>query len=603
MKTNDRWIWVLTCALLWTGQSAAQQEIYAVLGQMTGTITPTGEQLGTSVAAVGDLNGDGIQEFVAGAPQAGVILPGGTNSTSQTGRAKLFNGATGALLATYDGTFNGSFMGRTVVKLGDVNGDGVSDFAIGANQVALPPLPGGGPPTPPCYVRVCSGAIPGTYLYTLISPAGAPGDNFGQDLAAGDITGDGISDIVVGARTASRVYAYDGVTGALLLTIIGTASTQFGTVAVVGDQNGDGFRDILIGARLANNPSAVQTGAAFIASGQNGAILSTIYGQASADNFGSAVIALDDVDGDLIGDFAVGALRADFNGTDSGRVTAFAGGVYTILWSVDGSNATDFLGIGLFNGGDVDGDGLADVLAGGSQIDNGALSNCGGILVLSAVDGRELARIYGLATEDRIGTAMGDAGDVNLDGFPDILVGAGRNDTVVGVDTGRVSILTLGPALGPCAAGAVGVGSGGPFNVLSVNGSAGGALRRVDIPLNGAITVGVSQPPSNPNPAPFLVFGRFGVGQVFDYYELPIGLGTMCFIPSLVSPGDPALFLLFDSFNPANGGAIVPGATLTPYSFTSPIGVGFPVDFELQGIMFDTPSTLARTNAVIASIR
>jgi hypothetical protein len=97
MKKNDRWVLALTRAPLWTGQAAAQQEICAVLGQLTGTGTPSGEQLGTSVAAVGDLDGDGIEEFVAGALQAGVIRRGGTDSTNQTGRAKLLGGATAAL--------------------------------------------------------------------------------------------------------------------------------------------------------------------------------------------------------------------------------------------------------------------------------------------------------------------------------------------------------------------------------------------------------------------------------------------------------------------------------------------------------------------------
>lgn len=153
----------------------------------------------------------------------------------------------------------------------------------------------------------------------------------------------------------------------------------------------------------------------------------------------------------------------------------------------------------------------------------------------------------------------------------------------------------------PCFAGTVGANSGGPFDVLKVNASTGGIQRQVNVPVGQPLTISMDQPQTNVSPAPFILFGFFGVPQSQDLTFVYVG--TMCFPPELLSPGVPWLFTLANSFpNPVP--AIVP-ATPAPWSFTVPFGAPLQLSVTFQGVIeetFGAPSTFAVTNAVIANI-
>lgn len=159
------------------------------------------------------------------------------------------------------------------------------------------------------------------------------------------------------------------------------------------------------------------------------------------------------------------------------------------------------------------------------------------------------------------------------------------------------------PVLGPAAAGAVGTDLGGPFDVLEVNASAGGNMRRVDLAVNTPLTFDMLQPPTTTLPSDFLLFGTVGVPTIAD--GTPLGLhGDFVFVPgsdtTATSIGQ--TFLLATSL-PTFPGAIqlLPGQP-TPWSSTVP-GSPLPVEFTLQGLIVETPTTVKTTNALVVRIQ
>lgn len=229
-----------------------------------------GFQHGRRVAVVGDITGDGKAEYMVGEPFDG--LPGQPSTTGQ-GTAILFNGATGAILQQDYGSFTSpqDHLGFGLTGLGDVTGDGVPDFAAGANQGLFVNLT---TPRPNGYVRIYSGAAltPPPALPTPIAtigmgfvPAGLNPMSFGEILAnIGDVNADGVNDLAVGAPLATatlpgttgpgKVFVYSGASlpagGTLLYVLTGTINdSYFGqAVAGLGDIDSDGAGDILVGA-------------------------------------------------------------------------------------------------------------------------------------------------------------------------------------------------------------------------------------------------------------------------------------------------------------------------------------------------------------------
>ena len=198
------------------------------------------DQLGASVAGVGDVDGDLVADVLVGAPQdGGFPVPG-------FGYASLFSGSTGAVLLTIVGTGFNDFLGRSVDRMGDADGDGVPDLLVGASEFGIPG------PVGPGYATVVSGAS-GTSLLTVAGTIGAGA--FGTSVAGlGDVNGDLVPDFAVGATEVvgflpGQVRVFSGANGSALLTFNGSSSSdQFGfSLAGVGDSNGDGVPDLLVG--------------------------------------------------------------------------------------------------------------------------------------------------------------------------------------------------------------------------------------------------------------------------------------------------------------------------------------------------------------------
>jgi hypothetical protein len=210
-----------------------------------------------------------------------------------------------------------------VAGLGDVNGDGVPDFAIGTPKLnASDDLPDVGT------VYIFSGAN-GSLIRQLNSPNQTLSGRFGSAVAnASDVNHDGVNDLIIGAPGENRAYVFSGATGALIFTIASPATANANKIpsfgyAVAGGQdlNGDGTPDFVIGAPSQNTLK----GAAYTFSGANGALLKSLKGpNQNFARFGTSVALSPDVTGDGRPDILVGAPDATVNGLlNAGEVLIF----------------------------------------------------------------------------------------------------------------------------------------------------------------------------------------------------------------------------------------------------------------------------------------
>ena len=207
----------------------------------------------------------------------------------------------------------------------------------------------------------------------------------------------------------------------------GSPSEMFGaSVSDAGDVNGDGFDDLIVGA-FGNANNGPDSGNARVFSGVDGSVLYNFYGDSILDRLGESVSGAGDVNGDGFDDLIVGVPFDDPNGGNSGSARVFSGADGSILYSFDGDSAGKFFGVSVSGAGDVNGDGFADLIVGAAtDFDNG--SDSGSARVFSGVNGAVLYNFDGDSAGDRFGTSVSGAGDVNDDGFDDLIVGAPNDD-------------------------------------------------------------------------------------------------------------------------------------------------------------------------------
>jgi hypothetical protein len=381
-----------------------------------------GDAFGFVGAPIGDLNGDGAPEFVIGAPKNGA---GG----QLAGRAYVFSGRDGALLHVVTGSpFNR--MGLSVAGVGDVNKDGIPDYAVGG-----PGTPGG--PFPQIgRVLVLSGADHST-LFEAHGTAHL--DFFGRDInAAGDANGDGYPDIIVGApRTsitalfAGRVHLISGRDGSTLWTQDGkVAQAQLGSgVSGIADVDGDGLPEQAVGASGAGPKSQ---GEAYVLSGATGAYLRTLKPASTAYTFGDFFVhGAGDVNGDGVPDIYVADYGDTRLGPFTGRGYVFSGASEEKLRVFNGENAGDGFGPGR-PVEDIDGDGAADFVIAAYTSSAGATQG-GKVYLFSGKTGKTLRTMTGTTASAQLGFDALPLGDVTGDGKADFLItGVGIAHVVAG---------------------------------------------------------------------------------------------------------------------------------------------------------------------------
>jgi hypothetical protein len=213
-------------------------------------------------------------------------------------------------------------------------------------------------------------------------------DYFGNSVAtAGDVNGDGYSDVVVGAwghtSSTGKAYLYlggaSGLAASASWTAVGEATIDYfgNSVATAGDVNGDGYADVVVGAY----GNTGDTGKAYLylggASGLAASPSWTAVGEAVNDWFGNSVATAGDVNGDGYADLVVGAYGNDDNGSLAGKAYLYLGGASGLAaspsWTTVGEATSDFLGYSVATAGDVNGDGYSDVVVGanGNSSDTG----------------------------------------------------------------------------------------------------------------------------------------------------------------------------------------------------------------------------------------
>lgn len=320
-----------------------------------------------------------------------------------------------------------SGFGRSACRIEDIDADGIADFAIGIPYFS--PFWG----TEAGAVRFYSGAS-GLLLRSTYGAAGY--DHLGESVASiGDLNGDGIGDYILGAphsevggmSRAGSVFVRSGADDSLLLQLDGNYPDAFFgyAVASIPDVNGDLLDEIVIGAPGSSPSGKNGAGEAFVYSGSSGNMLASFQGQHGGDSFGHSVAYGGDVNHDGLPEILVGALTTDVSfRTNCGSVFLYSGSSHQLIWRVDGAHSNDYLGRSVAGGGDINGDGCSDMVLGAPGSDPDNKSFAGSAFVHSGADGSLLHRFDGLEPSDALGASVANAGDVNGDGTNDFILGA-----------------------------------------------------------------------------------------------------------------------------------------------------------------------------------
>lgn len=452
---------------------------------------------GNGVAGIGDVNGDGLDDVLIGAPFL-ELSPGFERVAENYVVFGREDGIVGDLSSLGDGGFvvrgaePGDRAGFSVDGAGDVNGDGLDDFIVGApggfyeRAYVVFGRPGNG--------DIDLGALGGA---GFVIEEASELDGTGTHVAgAGDVNGDGLDDLIVAAPLTyefgdpgqGRVYVVFGkndsnpvqlqdmydlsLTSPAGFAIAGVPDFEVlgADVAGAGDVNGDGLDDIIIGAPSADPGGMTDAGRAYVVFGKadaNAVMLSalgaggfTVDGDAPGAFTGISVGRVGDLDADGLDDVLVGATTQSselgipgrafvvFGKADDAPVSVALLGDEGI--TIGGGQPGDFAGASLDAAGDVNGDGIDDIVVGAAAADVDGMSGAGRTYVVYGA--ADLASVK-LATLGEggfslAGEAIGDgaarvagAGDVNGDGLADVIVGAPWHDTAAGTDAGQTYLV------------------------------------------------------------------------------------------------------------------------------------------------------------------
>lgn len=423
----------------------------------------------------------------------------GRNFIPTDGRVKSFqaiNDLTGGLTG---GLEDSGFFGRGSVDLGDLDGDGIMDLAVSAWADD-----DGGIDRGAVWILFMNrdGTVRSqqiiSELFGNFSGLIVDGDYFGYSLARlGDLDGDGIPDLAVGAPKANDGGTFRGATWILFLNRSGTVKSyqkissiaggfgagivnndQFGTnLSSPGDLDRDGVTDLISSVPFSDDGGADRGGFWVLFLNSNGTVKSkqkvsnTIGGflgtLQNTDYFGGDVATLGDLDGDDVQDLAVGASGADDGGTDRGAVwilfmntngtvksaqklSSTTGGFTGTLSDSDQMGA-----LGMIGPGDLNGDGIKDVVVGAVGSDDGGtdrgsawvifLNNNGTVKSLQKISNTQ-GQFQGILSNSALfGGGIGFLGDLDGDLVPDLVVGA-SNAAGGGAGRGTAFVLFLAPA-------------------------------------------------------------------------------------------------------------------------------------------------------------
>lgn len=432
-----RWI-VPVFFLYWTPPTHAAPALFIIENPQRLSFTG----FATSLAMVGDLDGDGIADYLVGAYEH--YWQGNLNQ----GRAFVFSGRSGKLLRTLDLPYPqaGAAFGSAVAAAGDIDQDGTPDLCIGAFGLGNSGQ-----------AFVFSGST-GQLLLTLRAPQQQSGAGFGWAVASlGDLTGDRVPELVVGAfaqEGKGRVFVFNGKNGKLLWTLAppsppdGVTFTFGWSVASAGDLDQDEMPDVLVGAPYTAVGELTVQGRAFAFSGRTGKLLYTFTDPfpRAGEGFGWRVISAGDLNEDGVPDILIGAPYKTGEGTRSeGQVFVFNGATGSLLFSLRNPSPTKSysgFGLTLAQSADINGDGTPEILIGApyQKVDQDHVQ--GQAFLFSGHDGRHLTTFDNPTPHQgsTFGYAATSPGDINGDQIPDFAIGAAGQSIRDKVAVGRVYV-------------------------------------------------------------------------------------------------------------------------------------------------------------------
>ena len=511
---------LLTTAAVATGQST----LYSIDGD-AGHV-----RFGSSIDAAGDVNGDGVPDWIAGAPDS---------------YARVYSGSDGAVIHDFPAPAVNTFFGRPVAGAGDVDLDGHPDLLVGA-EIDSTSFHAAG------RVWLFSGRD-GSVIRTH---EGAARLEFsGAGLAGlGDVDGDGHSDYAIGAPGGNEVRVFSGLDGSLVFRV----SNGGRAVAAAGDVDADGVVDLIVGNRWDEG-----TGSARVYSGASGLELYEVFGDFALGRFGAEVAGVGDLDGDGHVEFAVGAPRENRPPSvfEVGVVRVYSGASGAMMYAFSGDKEWDGFGRSIDSAGDVDADGVPDVLVGApTNTDGGGFAGIPETQeplyarVYSGADGSPLYTYRGEFEHDRFGFDVAGIGDVDADGYDDLAVAAPLDDHV-GVNSGRVRVLG-------------GVGCPQPVSYCVTSSARIGSSGSVNLSQDELLLWVVEGVPDQ--------FGFFFHGP--EAIQVPAGDGVLCVGGSIerlpVVSTNFAGIVIFD-LAPLVPGLFAPGQTVRfQYVFRDPLGPG-----------------------------
>lgn len=405
---------ILLCAFLMTSGSAWASSPYFVEPDVNVLFSAFGEQsgdgFGWAAEDLGDINGDGASDFIVSAPF--FVLDG-----QVVGRVYVYSGADGALLAVHTGQGPSERLGFGASLAGDLDGDGVNDYIAGS------------------LLRVVawSGADHSVLWQREGNIVG-----YGWDVdTAGDLDGDGHDDVLVGENYAfdethtGTVYALSGVNGSVLWSRDGDqpGDRMGSAVGRLGDINHDGIPDVVVGERAGG---LHDRGVAYALSGLDGSVLRTMHpvGEAATQTPASTYATFHgagggDVDGDGINDIYIGDYSASVDGVDTGRAYIYSGRTGHKLMLINAEAPGDGIGPGRIVH-DVNHDGRDDIyvasyLFGAQDVGKAYVMTLNGHGQRQS-RGRVLRSMTGTVPNAQLGIDAVGLRDINGDGKTDFLL-------------------------------------------------------------------------------------------------------------------------------------------------------------------------------------
>jgi hypothetical protein len=428
-----------------------------------------GGSIGWRFGVLGDVDGDGVDDVATGEPSAD---PSGITSA---GRVVVLSGATGALLKEHAGTAAQQAFGRSMAAFSDLDGDGRRDILVGDSDhevdgqtvgriLVLSPLSGAvlleivnDMPTVNFAIEVADATdldgdgVTDVAARSVIDSVGsvrtwsgadgepiwsAPNLNGFRIVAIGDTTGDGVSELVAAGPgyllSPGNGQVYDGATGGHLQTLFGDSPGSFLSLAAPGDTDGDGKAELLAGTGPSGSSSVPPN--VDLLRMPSGFLKFTMVNPAGGSGLGRALDLAGDLDGDgrddyaLLGSTEIAVFAADDGATLLQIPTGGAGGPFAASTAVAGP-------------GDVDGDGVPDLVLGEGYHDYPTGPATGRVRVFSGADGSQIDELVGPA-DSLLGEWVVDVADRDGDGVRDLLATAREADVDGVTDAGEVWLLS-----------------------------------------------------------------------------------------------------------------------------------------------------------------